>query len=138
MEEPAWVTMPTGTSALEAARRMHLPHSAYPNARFIYHDDGLKLSVQCRAKRPMHAGQVATIDHRLLGEVSVDARSTAQSRTARCHNDDIDLRKSTCCVCGKPACKRCAACRSVVFCSIDCQRVHWRAGHQRECGHRGD
>lgn len=29
--------------------------------------------------------------------------------------------------------QRCAGCRTVQYCSRDCQRLHWRAGHKDEC-----
>ena len=45
--------------------------------------------------------------------------------------------------CASPACstredfpggfKRCGRCRAVVYCSPACQKVHWKAGHKREC-----
>ena len=40
-----------------------------------------------------------------------------------------------CAGCGvvAPHLRSCGACRSVAYCSTDCQRKHWRAGHKREC-----
>ena len=46
-------------------------------------------------------------------------------------------------VCRGPQCVQCSAfllvaqtcsrCKKAVYCSVDCQRVHWRSGHKREC-----
>eukprot|EP01011_Urceolus_sp_BLP5_P007001 TRINITY_DN7193_c0_g1_i1.p2 TRINITY_DN7193_c0_g1~~TRINITY_DN7193_c0_g1_i1.p2 ORF type:complete len:85 (+),score=34.04 TRINITY_DN7193_c0_g1_i1:223-477(+) len=30
--------------------------------------------------------------------------------------------------------KRCTACRCVVYCSVECQRLHWGQAHKEECG----
>eukprot|EP00536_Pseudo-nitzschia_multiseries_P010323 jgi/Psemu1/202906/e_gw1.309.6.1 len=38
----------------------------------------------------------------------------------------------SCAVCGKPCTTRCSRCRSVYYCSVDCQRTDWN-----EKGHRG-
>ena len=46
----------------------------------------------------------------------------------------------TCCAhaCGeaisRAAAKRCARCKSVLYCSVECQRADWKAGHKRACG----
>jgi len=40
----------------------------------------------------------------------------------------------TCEACGTAASLRCARCKTVRYCSIDCQRRHWRTGHKEECG----
>ncbi|XP_014501213.1 ubiquitin carboxyl-terminal hydrolase 17 isoform X2 [Vigna radiata var. radiata] len=38
-----------------------------------------------------------------------------------------------CAVCYFPATARCAQCKSVRYCSFECQTVHWRQGHKLEC-----
>ncbi|BAT78430.1 hypothetical protein VIGAN_02110400 [Vigna angularis var. angularis] len=38
-----------------------------------------------------------------------------------------------CAVCYFPATARCAQCKSVRYCSFQCQTVHWRQGHKLEC-----
>ncbi|XP_027355033.1 ubiquitin carboxyl-terminal hydrolase 16-like isoform X2 [Abrus precatorius] len=38
-----------------------------------------------------------------------------------------------CAVCHFPATARCAQCKSVRYCSFECQTVHWRQGHKLEC-----
>ncbi|OIV96592.1 hypothetical protein TanjilG_28449 [Lupinus angustifolius] len=38
-----------------------------------------------------------------------------------------------CAVCYFPATARCAKCKSVRYCSFECQTVHWRQGHKLEC-----
>lgn len=55
----------------------------------------------------------------------------ARSRRARLPR----LPPTACARCGTVArdLKRCGGCRQVAFCSKDCQRVHWREGHKREC-----
>ena len=45
--------------------------------------------------------------------------------------------------CALPACgarevsvhqfKRCGGCKAVVYCSAECAKAHWKAGHKREC-----
>ncbi|KAJ7618582.1 hypothetical protein FB45DRAFT_1007356 [Roridomyces roridus] len=52
--------------------------------------------------------------------------------------------KQTCETCGKfnhtttkfPRCKRCwdTMQREVLYCSLECQKVDWKAGHKKECG----
>ncbi|XVE53488.1 hypothetical protein DITRI_Ditri03aG0007100 [Diplodiscus trichospermus] len=44
---------------------------------------------------------------------------------------DPDL--SSCAVCSNPASKKCSRCKSVRYCSLDCQQVHWKAGHKTKC-----
>ena len=31
-------------------------------------------------------------------------------------------------------CKKCARCHEAQYCSMDCQRAHWKKGHKRTCG----
>jgi ribosomal protein L37AE/L43A len=38
-----------------------------------------------------------------------------------------------CPVCGKPAPKRCSRCQKLWYCSGDCQKRHWKAGHKKVC-----
>lgn len=38
-----------------------------------------------------------------------------------------------CAECGMSAPKRCSACKSVHYCSVDHQREHWSRGHKEEC-----
>lgn len=45
----------------------------------------------------------------------------------------IDPGLSSCAVCSNPASKKCSRCKSVRYCSSDCQLVHWNAGHKRNC-----
>jgi hypothetical protein len=45
--------------------------------------------------------------------------------------------------CALPACgarevsvhqfKRCGGCKAVLYCSAECAKAHWKAGHKREC-----
>jgi serine/threonine protein kinase len=35
--------------------------------------------------------------------------------------------------CGEPASKKCSKCKSIAYCSVDCQKVHWK-DHKPECG----
>ncbi|MCL7026115.1 hypothetical protein MKW94_003246, partial [Papaver nudicaule] len=41
--------------------------------------------------------------------------------------------RDCCSVCGNPANSRCSRCKSIRYCSRDCQIQHWRAGHKLEC-----
>ncbi|KAE8701580.1 Ubiquitin carboxyl-terminal hydrolase 19 [Hibiscus syriacus] len=40
---------------------------------------------------------------------------------------------STCAVCSNPAPKKCSRCKSVRYCSLTCQQVHWKDGHKTKC-----
>jgi hypothetical protein len=36
--------------------------------------------------------------------------------------------------CGKPGTKRCNGCKAVFYCSVECQRIHWKEnGHKEAC-----
>jgi hypothetical protein len=45
------------------------------------------------------------------------------------------LRSQSCCQCGAESTElqQCARCRSVIYCSQQCQTAHWRARHRHEC-----
>ncbi|KAE9600677.1 putative ubiquitinyl hydrolase 1 [Lupinus albus] len=38
-----------------------------------------------------------------------------------------------CAVCGKKGSKKCSRCKSVRYCSQECQHLDWRSGHQANC-----
>ncbi|ESQ46454.1 hypothetical protein EUTSA_v10000088mg [Eutrema salsugineum] len=40
---------------------------------------------------------------------------------------------SVCAVCGKLSTKQCSRCKSVKYCSADCQASDWKSGHNRKC-----
>lgn len=50
-------------------------------------------------------------------------------------------------VCGNPSCpggllprqklKRCSRCKKIQYCSINCQRLHWKNGHSFKCNTKG-
>mmetsp|Transcript_35229 Transcript_35229/g.77131 ORF Transcript_35229/g.77131 Transcript_35229/m.77131 type:complete len:385 (-) Transcript_35229:91-1245(-) len=40
---------------------------------------------------------------------------------------------TTCPVCLEPASKRCTKCASVYYCSVSCQRAHWKRSHKKAC-----
>ena len=45
-------------------------------------------------------------------------------------------------ICGNPDCPKpgtdmCSRCKSVFYCSRDCQRSHWKAGHKKVCKKAG-
>ncbi|KAE8718916.1 Ubiquitin carboxyl-terminal hydrolase 19 [Hibiscus syriacus] len=42
-------------------------------------------------------------------------------------------RVSTCAVCSNPAPKKCSRCKSVRYCSLTCQQVHWKDEHKTKC-----
>ena len=64
-------------------------------------------------------------------------RAAAQARKA------ADLAAVGLHACALPACgarevsvhqfKRCGGCKAVVYCSAECAKAHWKAGHKREC-----
>ena len=71
------------------------------------------------------------------GEDEGVARSTDKVRLES--NTELVGRK-----CDNPTCmvreglggavfKRCGACKQQVYCSVHCQRTHWRDGHSKEC-----
>jgi len=43
------------------------------------------------------------------------------------------MTKEVCVLCKKPAHHVCSRCQLVHFCSRNCQRLHWKNGHNREC-----
>ncbi|RYR47482.1 ubiquitin carboxyl-terminal hydrolase 16 [Arachis ipaensis] len=43
------------------------------------------------------------------------------------------VKSNQCAVCFVPATARCAQCKSVRYCSFECQTLHWRQGHKLEC-----
>ncbi|XP_015934845.1 ubiquitin carboxyl-terminal hydrolase 16 [Arachis duranensis] len=43
------------------------------------------------------------------------------------------VKSNQCAVCYVPATARCAQCKSVRYCSFECQTLHWRQGHKLEC-----
>jgi hypothetical protein len=46
--------------------------------------------------------------------------------------DDDAVRCAT--GCGKPGTKRCNGCKAVFYCSVECQRIHWKQnGHKEAC-----
>jgi len=44
-----------------------------------------------------------------------------------------ESRFSACKTCARPNAKLCQGCRAVSYCSAECQRTDWKAGHAREC-----
>jgi hypothetical protein len=38
-----------------------------------------------------------------------------------------------CAQCGEPASMQCGKCRSVRYCSLTCQRLHWKSAHKTTC-----
>jgi hypothetical protein len=43
-------------------------------------------------------------------------------------------RDGVCEACEAPAHLRCSRCKEARYCSAECQRRHWKAGHKTECG----
>jgi hypothetical protein len=51
----------------------------------------------------------------------------------------VFLKNMPCALCGaKDAAKRCSNCKSLSYCSADCQAVHWKSSHKRECSNLRD
>ncbi|KAL0701761.1 hypothetical protein Bca4012_057883 [Brassica carinata] len=40
---------------------------------------------------------------------------------------------SECSVCGNLSTKKCSRCKSVRYCSANCQKSDWNSGHKRQC-----
>ena len=40
---------------------------------------------------------------------------------------------AVCYVCGTPSATRCKQCKIATYCSRDCQKQHWKAGHKHDC-----
>ncbi|XP_020213972.1 ubiquitin carboxyl-terminal hydrolase 16 [Cajanus cajan] len=74
------------------------------------------------------------------------AEETARAEKEAFYEYDTALsaaRTNQCAVCYFPATARCSQCKSVRYCSFECQTVHWRQGHKLECrppstNHRSD
>ncbi|KAK5824115.1 Ubiquitin carboxyl-terminal hydrolase 16 -like protein [Gossypium arboreum] len=45
----------------------------------------------------------------------------------------VSLNYHQCAVCYCPTTTRCARCKAVRYCSTQCQVIHWRQGHKKEC-----
>ncbi|GLT58289.1 hypothetical protein SLA2020_311930 [Shorea laevis] len=45
----------------------------------------------------------------------------------------MDSDRLSCAVCGNHGNKVCSGCKSVRYCSPECQRTHWNSGHRTEC-----
>ncbi|GKU87462.1 hypothetical protein SLEP1_g1857 [Rubroshorea leprosula] len=45
----------------------------------------------------------------------------------------MDSDRLSCVVCGNHGTKVCSRCKSVRYCSPECQRTHWNSGHRTEC-----
>ncbi|EEF46819.1 ubiquitin carboxyl-terminal hydrolase 18 [Ricinus communis] len=41
--------------------------------------------------------------------------------------------ESSCANCGNLGTKKCSRCKSVRYCSTECQEVHWKSGHKSKC-----
>eukprot|EP00727_Mastigamoeba_balamuthi_P011944 m51a1_g7372 hypothetical protein (398) ;mRNA; r:70379-71676 len=53
------------------------------------------------------------------------------------HQQQQRHQRRACAWCGAAADKVCGACRAARYCSVECQRLHWRLGHRDECGALG-
>ncbi|GKU87463.1 hypothetical protein SLEP1_g1858 [Rubroshorea leprosula] len=45
----------------------------------------------------------------------------------------MDSDRPSCAACGNHGTKVCSRCKSVRYCSPECQRTHWKSGHRTEC-----
>ncbi|GLT58288.1 hypothetical protein SLA2020_311920 [Shorea laevis] len=45
----------------------------------------------------------------------------------------MDSGRISCAACGNHGTKVCSRCKSVRYCSPECQRTHWNSGHRTEC-----
>jgi hypothetical protein len=67
--------------------------------------------------------------------MSVDLFRKDLSFQANTKKDDTDVQANAgCSVCGKsPATKKCSRCKVARYCTVECQKAHWTAGHKEEC-----
>ena len=79
------------------------------------------------------AALTAQLERTRLSNATSSARELASDRSSTL----LDKRIPQCNHCRQFAedCKRCS-CKAVYYCSLECQREHWRAGHKRECAAR--
>ena len=91
--------------------------------------------------RVIHAGRQldssVSYGDRLLSEYGIDDGSTihlVNRLRGKSKLTDAEVPSSVCSNCGEHgATKRCARCKSSIYCSKDCQAEHWHAGHKNEC-----
>ena len=109
-----------------------------------YHDDKCKLMPKCEkcGERTDTGAKLRTncllclerLDY-LDRLISYNNKHSYHSPINADHDgDDIPIvRSKVCLVCLKPADKRCSKCKIALYCSIDCQRRDWNAGHKGIC-----
>ncbi|KAK7352979.1 hypothetical protein VNO80_18411 [Phaseolus coccineus] len=72
---------------------------------------------------------------RRLLVLAAEETARAEKEASFAYNTAVSAAPSNqCAVCYFPATARCAQCKSVRYCSFECQTVHWRQGHKLECG----
>ncbi|CAM6051440.1 unnamed protein product [Sphagnum compactum] len=60
-------------------------------------------------------------------------RHLAVETIAKAEADSMLAGSSLCSICKNPTSRRCSRCKAVRYCSLECQRQHWREGHKKEC-----
>lgn len=90
-----------------------------------------------------HTGRLSLM--RVLQKMAGDGHASATAVVlAQVNGENIDpllhnivaaSRVNACRTCGKPDTRRCMGCRTVVYCSKDCQRADWLDRHNAACGY---
>jgi hypothetical protein len=116
--------------------RMQLPPGASQASRRDVQRAMLALQAQGAFGRPdvppgQRAGESEDAFTARLGRESIARMRSASARATR--------HEMPCAGCGAvperdvPRFRRCGACNAVAYCGVECQRLHWRRQHKREC-----
>ena len=52
------------------------------------------------------------------------------------HTLTLILRNTSCFVCGTLGARSCSGCMELRYCSIECQKIHWKSEHRDTCARR--
>ena len=104
----------------DASRWRHAPNKQWATHALRARDDS--------TTRAEHA---AALDKLAKLQLNDYQAISAEETLTRCANGACGaLQQQTS---GKAAFKRCSRCRQVAYCSVECQRAHWKGGHKAAC-----